>query len=42
MTDDLSIASKLPAKQNWRRYFSFSTDHKVIGIQYIFTTFIFF
>ena len=22
---------------NWRRYFSFSTDHKVIGIQYIVT-----
>ncbi|MBO3458280.1 cytochrome c oxidase subunit I [Aetokthonos hydrillicola Thurmond2011] len=27
---------------NWREYFSFSTDHKVIGIQYIVTTFIFF
>jgi len=26
----------------WRRYFSFSTDHKVIGIQYLVTTFIFF
>lgn len=26
----------------WRRYFSFSTDHKVIGIQYLTTTFIFF
>lgn len=27
---------------NWRRYFSFSTDHKVIGIQYIVTSFVFF
>jgi cytochrome c oxidase subunit 1 len=26
----------------WRRYFGFSTDHKVIGIQYLITTFIFF
>jgi cytochrome c oxidase subunit 1 len=26
----------------WRRYFGFSTDHKVIGIQYIVTSFIFF
>ncbi|HEY9726827.1 MAG TPA: cbb3-type cytochrome c oxidase subunit I, partial [Chroococcales cyanobacterium] len=26
----------------WREYFSFSTDHKVIGIQYLVTTFIFF
>jgi cytochrome c oxidase subunit 1 len=26
----------------WRRYFSFSTDHKVIGVQYLVTTFIFF
>ena len=29
-------------KGNWKDYFSFSTDHKVIGIQYIVTTFIFF
>ncbi|MEM9273530.1 MAG: cytochrome c oxidase subunit I [Cyanobacteria bacterium P01_F01_bin.143] len=27
---------------NWRRYFSFSTDHKVIGIQYTVTAFFFF
>ena len=26
----------------WQRYFSFSTDHKVVGIQYLITTFIFF
>jgi cytochrome c oxidase subunit I len=27
---------------NWREYFGFSTDHKVIGIQYLVTTFIFY
>lgn len=27
---------------DWKRYFSFSTDHKVIGIQYLVTSFIFF
>ena len=29
-------------RSNWREYFSFSTDHKVIGIQYLVTTFIFY
>ncbi|MEY3256891.1 MAG: cytochrome c oxidase subunit [Cyanobacteriota bacterium] len=28
--------------QTWKTYFSFSTDHKVIGIQYLVTSFIFF
>ncbi|MGB8700018.1 MAG: cytochrome c oxidase subunit I [Thermosynechococcaceae cyanobacterium] len=28
--------------QNWRTYFSFSTDHKVIGIQYLVTSFVFY
>jgi cytochrome c oxidase subunit 1 len=27
---------------NWKKYFSFNTDHKVIGIQYLVTTFIFY
>jgi cytochrome c oxidase subunit 1 len=27
---------------NWKRFFSFSTDHKVIGIQYLVTSFFFF
>ena len=27
---------------NWKEYFSFSTDHKVIGIQYLVTSFFFF
>jgi cytochrome c oxidase subunit 1 len=31
-----------PIPGNWKRYFSFSTDHKVIGIQYLVTSFIFF
>ena len=44
---DQAIAAKseqpLPgAPENWRRFFSFSTDHKVIGIQYIVTAFFFF
>ncbi|MEM1391986.1 MAG: cytochrome c oxidase subunit I, partial [Cyanobacteria bacterium P01_H01_bin.150] len=26
----------------WKTYFTFSTDHKVIGIQYIVTAFVFF
>jgi cytochrome c oxidase subunit I len=29
-------------QHNWRDYFGFSTDHKVIGIQYLVTTFIFY
>jgi len=28
--------------EDWRRFFSFSTDHKVIGIQYLVTSFFFF
>ena len=28
--------------ENWWRFFTFSTDHKVIGIQYIVTAFVFF
>ncbi|MBR8838649.1 MAG: cbb3-type cytochrome c oxidase subunit I [Stigonema ocellatum SAG 48.90 = DSM 106950] len=30
------------SQTGWREYLSFSTDHKVIGIQYMVTTFIFF
>ncbi|MBD2257964.1 cytochrome c oxidase subunit I [Pseudanabaena sp. FACHB-2040] len=30
------------APDNWKRFFTFSTDHKVIGIQYIVTSFFFF
>ncbi|MCY7273837.1 MAG: cytochrome c oxidase subunit I, partial [Phormidesmis sp. CAN_BIN44] len=31
-----------PGENDWRKYFGFSTDHKVIGIQYLVTTFIFY
>ncbi len=37
MSHELSHESK-----GWREYFSFSTDHKVIGIQYLVTSFFFF
>lgn len=30
------------SQNNWRKYFGFSTDHKVIGIQYLVLTFIFY
>jgi cytochrome c oxidase subunit 1 len=37
------IEQPLPgAPDNWKRFFSFSTDHKVIGIQYLVTSFFFF
>ncbi len=39
---DNTIESAQLEKSDWRRYFRFSTDHKVIGVQYIITTFIFF
>jgi cytochrome c oxidase subunit 1 len=31
-----------PPIRHWRDYFGFSTDHKVIGIQYIVTSFVFY
>ena len=34
--------SDRPTRLRWQDYFSFSTDHKVIGIQYLVTTFFFF
>jgi cytochrome c oxidase subunit 1 len=41
----IGIPGQLPHPESpgdWKRYFSFSTDHKVIGIQYLVTSFIFF
>lgn len=32
----------IEADNNWWQYFTFSTDHKVIGIQYLVTSFIFY
>ncbi len=43
--EDISIAREKPHHETptgWQQYFSFSTDHKVIGIQYLVTSFIFF
>ncbi|TVQ06877.1 MAG: cytochrome c oxidase subunit I, partial [Leptolyngbya sp. DLM2.Bin27] len=45
LTLDTAIKREQPVPgepENWRRFFSFSTDHKVIGIQYIVTAFVFF
>ena len=41
-TANLPARGSEPGDNNWRKYFSFSTDHKVIGIQYLVTTFIFY
>ncbi len=35
-------AASLPRKEGWRRYLTFSMDHKVIGVQYLLTSFFFF
>ncbi len=40
ITDRVHPVQELPT--DWRLYFSFSTDHKVIGIQYLVTTFVFY
>ncbi|MEH2000518.1 MAG: cytochrome c oxidase subunit I [Nostoc sp.] len=44
MTHEFSeaIAEDKQPIDGWRQYFSFSTDHKVIGVQYMVMTFIFF
>ncbi len=38
------VEDELPQepKGEWKKYFTFNTDHKVIGIQYLVTSFIFF
>jgi cytochrome c oxidase subunit I len=43
LPEDLTlVAPGSEPESNWRKYFSFSSDHKVIGIQYLVTTFIFY
>lgn len=44
MTDSSLDPISVPDARShgWRRYLSFSTDHKVIGMQYLLTTFVFF
>ncbi|NIS82066.1 MAG: cytochrome c oxidase subunit I [Anaerolineales bacterium] len=38
----MSAEAITAAQPNWRRYLKWNTDHKVIGIQYLVTTFFFF
>lgn len=42
MTNISIESTSEPEQTGWKRYFSFSTDHKVIGVQYLVTAFIFF
>lgn len=42
MTNISIKSASEPEQTGWKRYFSFSTDHKVIGVQYLVTAFIFF
>ena len=42
MIGNSEISDSSPSNNNWQRFFRFSTDHKVIGVQYLVTTFIFF
>ncbi len=41
-TANLEARGTAPADRHWRDYFTFNTDHKVIGIQYLVTTFCFY
>ncbi len=41
MTTPVSTSQTEP-QRNWKDYFTFNTDHKVIGIQYLVTSFIFY
>jgi cytochrome c oxidase subunit 1 len=38
----MSAEETAAPRPNWRRYLTWNTDHKVIGVQYIVTTFLFF
>ncbi|MEM7726359.1 MAG: cytochrome c oxidase subunit I [Cyanobacteria bacterium P01_A01_bin.45] len=39
---DISVPNHHPEKWKWYHYFTFNIDHKVIGIQYLVTAFIFY
>ena len=41
-TANIPAHDTVPAQRNWRDYFTFNTDHKVIGIQYLVTAFVFY
>ncbi|MBJ7899957.1 MAG: cytochrome c oxidase subunit I [Cyanobacteria bacterium RI_101] len=42
MTTAIPTLNLQPPRRKWTDYFSFCTDHKVIGIQYLVTSFVFF
>ncbi|MGV0029467.1 cbb3-type cytochrome c oxidase subunit I, partial [Phormidesmis priestleyi] len=41
-TANIPALSEEPGIRKWQDYFGFNTDHKVIGIQYLVTTFVFY
>ncbi|MBV9390118.1 MAG: cytochrome c oxidase subunit I [Chroococcidiopsidaceae cyanobacterium CP_BM_ER_R8_30] len=41
-TANLPALAEEAGHRNWRDYFTFNTDHKVIGIQYLVTSFVFY
>ncbi|MCU0543764.1 MAG: cytochrome c oxidase subunit I [Oscillatoriaceae cyanobacterium Prado104] len=41
-TANIEARGTAPADRHWRDYFTFNTDHKVIGIQYLVTSFLFY
>jgi cytochrome c oxidase subunit 1 len=41
-TNEKPLEAVEPPQRTWKDYFTFNTDHKVIGIQYLVTSFIFY
>lgn len=41
-TNQKPLEAVEPPKRTWKDYFTFNTDHKVIGIQYLVTSFLFY
>jgi cytochrome c oxidase subunit 1 len=41
-TETPPVIQRPPQKRKWWEFFTFSTDHKVIGIQYLVTSFVFY
>jgi cytochrome c oxidase subunit 1 len=41
-TNEKPLEAVEPPKRTWKDYFTFNTDHKVIGIQYLVTSFFFY
>lgn len=40
--EHISNHAEVSSERHWRDYFGFSTDHKVIGLQYLVTSFVFY